>query len=152
MVDVFMPTHPPAPGDVVVFHAAHPEDLDLLGEIFGGWDARPDGFWLKVGPHLSYIFGGGVAPLGELRDLALAQLQNLRERQARGEGVIPFTRIREEQGLPSASEFDALFREAVEERVKQHRRNPVTDPARDPTKSLRAPQFVIPAKGWEKET
>ena len=100
-----------------------PEGVDELAYTLGGRDKKPHRPIFFYGPHGEPIIliGAGEADAAELEDLA---------QEAIHKAQIDFAAKREQYGYPSRESFDPLFREALRDRMKKHKQNPITDPPR----------------------
>lgn len=79
------------------------------------------------------IAAEGVTPAAELQDLAITSYGRALEKVQRNKGMlVNSAEMRDKFGLPQAEEFDALFREALTDRIARHRANLITDPPRQP--------------------
>lgn len=75
------------------------------------------------------IATGGTMETAEIEDLALGILEKQEAKIGRGEPLIDFDRFRAEHGYVPRDQFSDAFKQALRDRMEQHRRNPVTDPA-----------------------
>ena len=110
-------------------------DIKELAYAVGGRGVKPKKPIMVLGPDehtVLLIVGDGVAEASELEDLAHAQLEKA-ERNVKKHGrAFDFAAARDRAGVPQASEFDQLYRDALRRRVAQHKANPISDPARVP--------------------
>lgn len=110
-------------------------DIKEMAYMVGGRGVKPKKPLMILGPDdhtVLLVVGDGVAEASELEDLAYGQLEKA-ERNVKQTGrAFNFQEARERRGLPQASEFDQLFRDALRRRADGHKRNPVSDPARVP--------------------
>lgn len=99
------------------------KDIDELPYRMGGRAATPkEAIMLRAADGTpTFIPGGGVTEAAELQDIAYKVHEKNQQRRLFN---------REELGL--VSDFDSAFREALQDRIRQHKANPVTDPARTP--------------------
>ena len=107
-------------------------DLNDLAAMAGGRAEKPTKQVILYGADghtCTVIPGMGVTEAAELEDIARETWENQRAKIARNEPVINFKEYREKHGYPKREEFDAFFREALRERMRKHRANPVSDPA-----------------------
>lgn len=108
------------------------QNADDLAYQLGGREAKPNKPIVLFAADGSPIvlIGAGVADAAELQDLAQKALaeanENIRKRGTR----FDFAEARERAGLPRSEDFDRLYRDALNQRVAEHKRNPVTDPDR----------------------
>lgn len=111
------------------------EAADLAYRL-GGRAVKPVQEIVMRGPagNAVVICGMGAAEAAELQDIAEAVYEEQQAKVDAGEPIVNFDELRERHGLPSREEFDPLFRQALRDRIEQHRRNPITDPARQPHK------------------
>lgn len=100
----------------------------------------------------------------ELQDVLGMQLEKNEARNLRGQSTIDFEDMRARAGHNSAADFNDTFRESLQERIKRHRQNPITDPPRDPWATARqqladglldpkdwaflAPKVAVPELPW----
>lgn len=75
------------------------------------------------------IATGGALEAAEVEELALGLLEKQEAKLRRGEPIIDFDRFRAEHGYVPRERFSDAFKQALQDRMEQHRRNPVTDPA-----------------------
>ena len=110
-------------------------DIAEMAYAVGGRGVKPKQPLMIIGPDertVLLVVGDGVAEAAELEDLAHAQLERA-ERNVKKHGrAFDFASARERRGLPQASEFDSLYRDALTRRIADHKRNPFSDPARVP--------------------
>ncbi len=110
-------------------------DINEMAYAVGGRGVKPKKPLMIVGPDertVLLVVGDGVAEAAELEELAHAQLEKA-ERNVKKHGrAFDFAAARERAGLPQASEFDGLYRDALTRRIADHKRNPFSDPARVP--------------------
>lgn len=78
------------------------------------------------------LAGLGLATAAELRDEAVARWQLMTRRLERIGRIVDFDTLREKHGLMRKEDVEPAFREALVERIRKHRRNPRTDPPRQP--------------------
>ena len=79
----------------------------------------------------TFIVGAGYAPAGELRDLCVTTWHRAAERIAENNGeMFDFDNLREDLGLIPREKREQAMSEAFTERIRKHRQNPRTDPAR----------------------
>jgi len=126
-------------------------DARDLAYRLGGRAVKPRREIVLVGPDGQspiVIPGAGVTEAAELEEIALETYERDAARLRAGQPLVDFDRLREEAGLPARKEFDALFRQALRDRIARHRANPITDPPRRPI----PPRGLIPvAKPKEAE-
>ena len=80
---------------------------------------------MLVGPDertVILVVGNGEAEAAELEDLAVMKLEQAEEKARKGQRGFDFEAAREKHGLPSAKEFDGLFRQALQDSVKRQKR------------------------------
>ena len=110
-------------------------DIAEMAYQVGGRDARPKKPLMIVGPDektVMLVVGDGVAEAAELEELAYHQLEKAEGEVKKHGRAFDFKSARERRGLPQADQFDPLYREALQRRVADHKRNPFSDPARVP--------------------
>lgn len=96
-------------------------------------------------PTVQVLEGRGVTDAAELRDLAVVTWHRTTERLRENHGAMfDFDALREKHGLMRREQVDAAIREALQERVKLHKQNPVTDPGRDPLRD------TYPRQTWSR--
>lgn len=104
-------------------------DAKELAHRLGGRAVKPDRDIVLVGPDgktpILLVVDPGMEA-AEAEDIALEHFERV---QARGY-VINFAAHRAKKGRYPKEQFDQKFREALEERMERHRRNPITDPAK----------------------
>ena len=113
-------------------------DIGEMAYAVGGRDVKPEKPLMILGPDertVLLIVGAGVAEASELEDLAYAQLEKAEANTKKHGRAFDFKEARERRGLPQATEFDQLYRDALRRRVKQHKQNPFSDPARVPQRA-----------------
>jgi len=106
----------------------------------GGRAALPPKPIMIVGPDGTqplFLVANGNVEGAELEEIAIAEFEKQAELKKQGKGPIDFEGIRERRGLPPREQFDQMFREALQERIKKHKRNPVTDKPRQMRYKLR---------------
>jgi len=95
-----------------------------VGYAFGR-DKKPRQPLMLLGPDertVILIVGDGEAEAAELEDLAVMKMEQAEEKARRGQRGFDFEAARDRRGLPSAKEFDGLFRQALQDNVKRQRR------------------------------
>ena len=90
----------------------------------------------------------------ELQDIMGEQYEKNEARQKASGRTIDFEGMRDRAGYWQAEAFDPMYRQALRDRVERHRRNPLTDPPRDPWATARewgwlAPQVQVPELPWQ---
>lgn len=78
------------------------------------------------------IAGLGLSTASELRDQAVAVWEIITNRLDKKGTTADFDELREKHGLMRREDVDAAVREAMRDRIKKHRANPITDPPRIP--------------------
>lgn len=124
----------PAYAKQVIGVGGHAEAKDLAYAL-GGRAEKPVREVVLKGAdgHTPVIIPGiGAAEAAEIEDIALAVYEEQEKRLSEGRALVDFDELREREGLPAREEFDPLFRQALRDRIQEHRRNPVTDPSRQP--------------------
>jgi len=104
-------------------------DAKEIGAAFGrGY--RPSKPVMLIGPddHTVILIIGGEA--AEIEDIALAKMDQQRRSAEKGQRGFNFAEHRDAIGAPPVEKVDSLFREALQDRIKRHKRNPVTDPGK----------------------
>ena len=122
---------------MIVLHSGEVRDL---AHRVGGRAALPPKPIMIVGPDGTqplFLMANGNVEGAELEEIAIAEFERQESNAKKGIGPIDFDRIREKKGLPARGTFDQMFREALQERIKKHKRNPVTDPPRQMRYHLR---------------
>jgi len=76
------------------------------------------------------ITGLGYASAAELQDCAVALWTRQADKLARMGCLFDYDALRERHGLMRREDADAAIREALRERVRKHKANPVSDPFR----------------------
>jgi len=99
-------------------------------------------FYPAYGPYLpvlllipgapQQIAGWGLSEVEEIRDQAVAVWELITERLAKTGSTFDFDTAREKHGLMRRENVDAAIREAMVDRIRRHKANPVTDPPREP--------------------
>lgn len=111
------------------------KDISEMAYAVGGRGVKPKKPLMILGPDertVLLVVGDGVAEASELEDLAHAQLEKAEKNVKKYGRAFDFASARERAGVPQASEFDHLYRDALRRRIADHKRNPVSDPARVP--------------------
>ena len=110
-------------------------DIAEMAYLVGGREVKPKKPLMIVGPDahtVLLVVGDGVAEAAELEELAYHQLEKAEGEVKKHGRAFDFASARERKGLPQASEFDTLYREALSRRIADHKRNPFSDPSRTP--------------------
>lgn len=95
-----------------------------VGYAFGR-SKKPRQPLMLIGPDertVILIVGDGQAEAAELEDLAVMKMEQAEEKARKGQRGFDFEAARDRRGLPSAKEFDGLFRQALQDSVKRQRR------------------------------
>ena len=95
-----------------------------VGYAFGR-NKRPKQPLMLLGPDertVILIVGDGQAEAAELEDLAVMKMEQAEEKARKGQRGFDFEAARERRGVPSAKEFDPLFRQALQDSVKRQKR------------------------------
>lgn len=106
-------------------------DPNEIGRAFGR-GAMPDKPLYLVSPDertVLLVIADGKTEAAELEDLAIAAADKARRKAERGERGYDFEAARDRAGYPSASKFNDLFRESLEEKrkwLKKHQRTAFT--------------------------
>lgn len=110
--------------------------LSELAYVVGGRHKKPTKDIVITGPDGKTPFvvvADGETEAAELEEIALAMHEHKARRMRQGiSGGIDFEEIRARRGLPPARAFDALFRQAIADRIARHKQNHRTDPFRKP--------------------
>jgi hypothetical protein len=120
------------------------EVRDLAHRV-GGRSALPPKPIMIVGPRGTqplFIAANGNVEGAELEEIAIAEFERQEALARKGKGPIDFDRIREKRGLWPREHFDTMLREAMQERIRKHKRNIRTDPPRQMNYKLRHWQQV----------
>ena len=138
MGTVIFPGYDPAPGDLLVplkgVYTIRPgttvRDIDDMTHRLGGRSAKPQGaISISHGnKDVTIIPALGVTEAAELQEMAYAVLEKRKQRNQR-EWLAGW---RERNGLVPREQFGQALGNALQERVEQHKRNPISDPARQP--------------------
>ncbi len=110
-------------------------DIAEMAYAVGGRGVKPKKPLMILGPDersVLLVVGDGVAEASELEDLAYHQLEKAEKNVKKHGRAFDFEKARERRGLPQAGEFDQLYRDALRRRAEDHKRNPISDPARVP--------------------
>ena len=108
-------------------------DCQDLVAWFGSADFCPfQPILLLIPEHPTLLVGLGYATASELRDDAVNLWGKYTERLRKTGSLVNFDELREKARLPRHEDVKALTQEAFAERIRQHRANPITDPAREP--------------------
>lgn len=84
-------------------------------------------------PTAIEVVGAGVTTVAELRDICVYQWERTQERFAQNGGqLFDFDALREKAGIQTRAQGDAAIREAMRDAANIHKRNPRTNPGRDP--------------------
>lgn len=78
------------------------------------------------------IAGWGLSSVEEIRDQAVAVWELITERLAKTGSTFDFDAAREKHGLMRREDVDAAIRQAMQDRINDHKANPVTNPPREP--------------------
>lgn len=108
-----------------------------LAAVFGGRAATPRQNIMLVGPDGRtpiLVAGLGVTEVAELEELAQEAFERAEDKMKKNGTVIPFDEHRERLGMAESKDFDPLFRQALTDRIKKHKQNPISDPARQPNR------------------
>jgi len=111
------------------------KDIAEMAYAVGGRAVKPQKPLMILGPDertVLLVVGDGVAEAAELEDLAHAQLEKAEAKFQKHGRSFDFESARERYGLPQAGQFDSLYRDALQRRVADHKRSPLSDPARIP--------------------
>lgn len=82
---------------------------------------------------IQFIAGAGYADVAELRDLCVTTWGRTTARLAENNGrMFDFDALREKHNLMRREQVDAAMRNAMTDRIAEHRRNLRTDKPRDP--------------------
>ena len=111
------------------------KEISEMAYAVGGRGVKPKKPLMIVGPDertVMLVIGDGEAEASELEELAHAQLERAERNVKKYGRAFDFAAARERRGLPQASEFDQLYRDALRRRIADHKRNPFSDPARIP--------------------
>ena len=87
---------------------------------------------LLIPGALQQISGMGEATASEIRDQAVAVWEIITERMQKRGRPVDFDDLRDRAGLMRRENVDAAMREAMYDRIRRHKANPITDPARVP--------------------
>lgn len=113
-------------GRDAVFHVRSKEDVDDIGQLFGGRASKPRQPIIIYGPNdqpLTLVVGAGVTETAELEDHVYEQIE---AGPVSSEYIAEY---REQHGYGRIEDFETNVKEAISERVKKHLQNPRTDPA-----------------------
>lgn len=108
-----------------------PRQVSEIKHVFGA-DTKPEAPLMLYGPRGEAIMlvGGGDTEASELQDIAAEALERANERAQNPTAY--FDKMRERAGMARREDVPKMMRDAIEERIERHRRNPVTDPFRVP--------------------
>ena len=131
-------------------------DCEDLVHWYGAAEFCPFKPILMVIPGVGFVQleGMGYASAAELRDDAVQIWITKTERALSGQTVVDFDDLRERRGLMRSEDVPAAMGEAFQERIRQHKANPITDPARQPLYPRVRGKTVFPQPqggGWKKE-
>jgi hypothetical protein len=70
----------------------------------------------------------------EVQDTLGQKFEQNEDRLKKDGQEIDYGWVRRLNGMPQADQFDGLFRQAIHDRIKKHKANPISDPGRDPFK------------------
>ena len=107
------------------------QECEDLIRWFGNGDfcpAKP--VLIAIPDHPQIIDCQGYAPVDELRDLAVVIWETVTERLAEHGNIHNMDEMRWKHGYPEREKADAMIREAMYERIRKHKANPITDPFR----------------------
>ena len=108
-------------------------EADDLAYRLGGRAVKPEREIILMGadgktPIL--MPGFGVTEAAELEETAQAVYERQRAKLDAGKPIVDFDELRAKEGLPPTHLAGEFMKEAIWERAKRHKRNPITDPAR----------------------
>lgn len=107
-------------------------DIGDLSQMTGGRAAMPFKPVTLYGPDGAtpiVIVTAGVTETAEVEELAIAAYEKAKAKVDAGKPMIDFDEIRAKRGLPLRHQFSDHFKEALRNRMDEHRRNPISDPA-----------------------
>ena len=134
----------------VIPNAAFFKDVSDIGHVFGGRKALPNQPIIVEGADgqtPTIIMPLGLCEAAEVEDLARHAQEKSRARMKKLGTPLPFDEFRERTGRPRKEAVEDMFRDALLRRMEQHRRNPISDPARQPQRSKK--QWTVPEKTWD---
>lgn len=108
--------------------------IEEFPQALGGRDVKPHHPIVLWGPDGTQIMimGAGEASAAEIQDLAYEALEQAEEQCRKTGQSVNTDERRERDRLPRREDFDAMFRDALSRRIRQHQENPITDPPRIP--------------------
>lgn len=86
---------------------------------------------LIPGVPIQQLAGWALAPAAELRDMAIAIWAIQTKRMAKSGRIVDFDALREKHGLMRREDIGPAMSEALSERIRRHKANPITDPPRE---------------------
>ncbi len=112
----------------------NPGDCEDLVRWFGDADFCPylPIFLMIPGTEGVMLIGMGYATAAELRDDAVNIWGKYTARLAKTGSLMDFDALREKHGDMRKENVAAEMAEAFRERIRKHKANPITDPAREP--------------------
>lgn len=113
-------------------------DADDLAYRVGGRAVKPNREVLLVGADGAtpvLLMADPEMEAAEIADIAAESYERQSKRIAEGRGVIDFAAARQRRGMPSREDAGAHIAQAIADRMEEHRRNPITDPPRQPLKA-----------------
>lgn len=117
-----------------------------LSTIYERRNARP------TQPIFLYNAQGKVTtilmPMGQTE---VSELDDIIQGHYEKKQALDFDAWREAKGLPPRDKAVQLMQDAIQERIDRHKRNPVTDPFRQPRYSDRTPNVQLPDRPWRKD-
>lgn len=125
-----------------------------LVELFDkGRHYKPQAPILLVGPdgrQPILLIGDGVTEVAELQDMAQAAIADQEEAMSSnssGRGM-DYDSLREKHGKVRREDVDTQIRYAISERIRHHKENPVSDPFRQPQRTLGNIYPMSREAGW----
>lgn len=108
-------------------------DIEEMAYRLGGRERKPDSvmLWGPDGTQI-IILGAGEADAAELTDLAHESLARAEDAVKKRGTTMNFDEMRERERLPRREDVDGMIREALRDRVRRHKANPISDPPRQP--------------------
>lgn len=92
------------------------------------------------------IAGLGYATAAELQDCAVVTWERQTGRLKKDGRLLDYDTLREKHGLMRREDVDASIRQALRDRVAQHKANPVSDPPRVPLRANPGNRMLFPVE------
>jgi hypothetical protein len=125
---------PTSLGRQVLARASAPEQMSEIVNAMGR-GAKPSRSILLEDPDTesaTIVIADGHTEMAELEDLANETFERNAIRRRKFGSSFDFDGARERAGQPAREKMAAIWHDAIAERIRKHKENPVTDPFRQP--------------------